>query len=114
MLVKIRHSLCDINSVPVSRPMYSLSITTSSSIIHTVVIFPQAGADQWGTEEADINAVLCRRNVMQLRATFQAYQEIAGQDIKEAIESECSGSLQDGYIAISKSCYTCFRYHETM
>lgn len=64
----------------------------------------QAGEDQWGTEESDINAILCRRSIPQLRATFFAYrqEDCVNKDLKESIESECSGSVKDGYLAISK------------
>ncbi len=64
---------------------------------------PQAGEGQMGTDEAEINRVLSLRNYMQLRATFDAYADIAGKDIEEAIESETSGSLQDGFLAIGKN-----------
>ena len=66
------------------------------------VSFYKAGENQWGTDEAEIQSVLCSRSYPQLKATFDAYESIAGKDIEEAIESECSGTLQDGYLAISE------------
>lgn len=62
----------------------------------------QAGEDSWGTDEAAFNKVLSLRNYAQLRATFDAYVGIAGRDIEEAIESECSGTLKDGLLAIGE------------
>jgi len=47
-----------------------------------------------------LNAVLSTRNYAQLRATFDAYQNIDGKTIEEAISSECSGTLEDGFKAI--------------
>jgi len=61
-----------------------------------------AGEGQWGTDEADIHTVLALRNYAQLRATFDAYSSIADRQIEEAIESETSGTLQEGFLAIVK------------
>lgn len=60
----------------------------------------EAGEGSWGTDEAAINKVLSMRNYEQLRATFAAYSNLSGKDIEEAIDSECSGSLRDGLLAI--------------
>lgn len=59
-----------------------------------------AGEGQFGTDESTFNMILCSRSVRQLRATFAAYKIIAENDIEDAIRSECSGSLQDGYLCI--------------
>ena len=67
-----------------------------------VTLCMQAGEEEWGTDEAAINKILSLRNYAQLRATFDAYVGISGKDIEEAIESETSGSLQDGMLAISE------------
>lgn len=61
-----------------------------------------AGEDQWGTDEAAIQSVLCQRNYAQLRATWVKYAEIAGKDLIEVLESETSGSVKDGYTAVVK------------
>ena len=63
----------------------------------------QAGEGQFGTDESTINMVLCTRSYPQLRATFEAYMRIADNDIEDAIKSETSGALQDGFLAIGKS-----------
>jgi len=44
--------------------------------------------------------VLCARSPAQLRATFDAYSQVTDGDIEDAIKSETSGILQDGYLAI--------------
>ena len=62
----------------------------------------QAGEGQFGTDESAFNMVLCRRSYPQLRETFSRYYEIAEKDIEDAIKSEVSGSLEDGYMAIGR------------
>ncbi|CAE1175501.1 ANXA7_11 [Acanthosepion pharaonis] len=59
-----------------------------------------AGEGQAGTDECEINSVLCQRTLPQLQATLVAYQELTGNDLRESIESETSGSVQEGYLAI--------------
>jgi len=60
----------------------------------------QAGEGQLGTDESVFNVVLCTRSVAQLRATFDAYSQLTNRDIEDAIKSETSGDLQDGYLAV--------------
>ncbi|KAK3091422.1 hypothetical protein FSP39_019774 [Pinctada imbricata] len=62
--------------------------------------FFDAGAGQWGTDEIQLNRILCLRSFEQLRAIFEKYQEIAGKEIEEDIESEMSGSMKDGFLAL--------------
>ena len=80
---------------------------------HTFVVVPvvQAGEGQFGTDESTINMVLCSRSFPQLRATFDAYKEIADKDLEDAIEAETSGSLQDGFIAIGGSTLSDALFH---
>lgn len=59
-----------------------------------------AGEKQLGTDEAAFNSVLCSRNYPQLRATFEKYKAIAKKDISQSIESEMSGHLKEGFLAI--------------
>ncbi|XP_029649936.1 annexin A13 isoform X1 [Octopus sinensis] len=58
------------------------------------------GEGQLGTDECTFNSILCTRTLPQLRATFEAYQELAGHSLREAVESETSGAVQEGYLAI--------------
>jgi len=60
----------------------------------------KAGPGQWGTDESAINAVLCANSFTQLRATFDEYRRQTGKDITDAINSETSGNLKEGFLAI--------------
>ena len=59
-----------------------------------------AGEARWGTNETTFTLILARRSWIQLRAIIQAYEEIAGNTLEEAIESECSLDLRKGYKAV--------------
>ncbi|KAK7100208.1 annexin B9-like [Littorina saxatilis] len=66
--------------------------------------FFDAGAGAWGTEEAELNAVLCLNSPGQLRKIIEKYEELTGgTTMEESIKNECSGSLQEGYLAIVES-----------
>ncbi|XP_071965713.1 annexin A7-like [Antedon mediterranea] len=60
----------------------------------------KAGEAKWGTDESEILRVLATRSFAQLRATFDAYDKISKKTIEEAIKSETSGDLEDGFLAI--------------
>uniref|UniRef100_A0A0B7AZ07 Annexin n=1 Tax=Arion vulgaris TaxID=1028688 RepID=A0A0B7AZ07_9EUPU len=65
--------------------------------------FFDAGESRWGTDEAELNAILCLRSRQHLNEVFRQYQEIAGSPIEESIQNECSGALQEGFLAIVES-----------
>jgi len=65
--------------------------------------FLDAGEARWGTDEADLNAILCLRSRVQLKLTFREFEELTGKTIEESIEEECSGDLKEGYLAIVES-----------
>jgi len=60
----------------------------------------QAGAKKWGTDEAVFNRVMCSLSHAQLRLVFEEYEALAGKPIEKAIQSEMSGSVEDGMLAI--------------
>ena len=62
----------------------------------------QAGADKIGTDESEFNRVLCLRSYPQLRQMFQSYRIKYGKEIESVIDSETSGYIKDGYLAIGK------------
>ncbi|BFZ16481.1 hypothetical protein BsWGS_19520 [Bradybaena similaris] len=65
--------------------------------------FFEAGESRWGTDEADLNAILCLRSREHLIEVFSQFENLAGKPIEESIQSECSGALQEGYLAIVES-----------
>ena len=67
-------------------PYWFCSENTTSLLADSI----QAGEGQWGTDESTFNVVLCSRSIHQLRATFNAYKELAGKDIEESIGAETS------------------------
>ncbi|XP_006000866.1 annexin A13 [Latimeria chalumnae] len=69
-----------------------------------------AGTGRWGTDELAFNSVLAKRNYMQLRATFKAYEILHGKDIEEVIKSETSGDLQAAYLTIVQCVRDCQGY----
>jgi hypothetical protein len=79
----------------------SQSVDTAKALQDAKDIY-EAGEGQYGTDESAFNLVLCSRSTSQLRATFNAYKQIAGRDIEDSIISETSGTLQEGYLAIVK------------
>ncbi|ELU05270.1 hypothetical protein CAPTEDRAFT_225672 [Capitella teleta] len=63
----------------------------------------EAGEASLGTDESVYNRVLCLRSYDQLMAVFGEYQSITGRDIEESIESELSGDLKRGMMAVATS-----------
>ncbi len=61
-----------------------------------------AGERRLGTDESAFNAILASQNFAQLRAVFIEYEKVTGHGIERAIESEFSGDIKDGLIAIIK------------
>lgn len=55
-----------------------------------------------GTDESVFNAILCARSFAHLRAVFDKYKSAHGKTIDQVIESETSGTLKDGYLAIGE------------
>lgn len=61
-----------------------------------------AGEARWGTDESAFNAVFVPRSLPQLRVTFEEYDAISKRGIVGAIESEMSGDLKKGFLALVK------------
>ncbi|XP_063536768.1 annexin B10 isoform X5 [Cydia strobilella] len=59
-----------------------------------------AGEAKWGTDEEIFNKILAHESFAQLRAIFEAYKDIAGRTIEQAIKAEVGGELKDALSAI--------------
>ena len=79
---------------------------------YLVGLLMQAGEGQLGTDESTFNMVLCARSAAQLRATFDAYRQVTDRDIEDAINSETSAVLRDGYLAVGMTaiCIVCLAH----
>uniref|UniRef100_A0A8C3I6B9 Annexin n=1 Tax=Chrysemys picta bellii TaxID=8478 RepID=A0A8C3I6B9_CHRPI len=89
---------------------------TSGSLrkILVSVLQVRAGEGCWGTDELVFNVVLAKRNYMQLRATFQAYEKVSfGKDIEDAIKSETSGDLEKAFLTLVRCARDCQGYFAT-
>ncbi|KAH3698334.1 annexin-B12-like [Dreissena polymorpha] len=62
----------------------------------------EAGANKVGTDESCFNRILSLRSYPQLLATFNAYRKNHGKEIDDAIKTETSGYLEDGYLSVVK------------
>jgi len=60
----------------------------------------QAGEKKWGTDEATFNRIMASRNFRQLAAMFDEYEKISKKTMKKVLESELSGDLLKGMLAI--------------
>ncbi|EFO21283.2 annexin [Loa loa] len=60
----------------------------------------KAGEQRLGTDESCFNAILASQNYMQLKLVFLEYQKITNHTIEKAIESEFSGDVKDGLLAV--------------
>jgi annexin A7/11 len=63
----------------------------------------RAGEQRLGTDESCFNQILASQNFAHLRMVFDEYQKVANHSIERAIESEFSGDIKDGLLAIIKS-----------
>ncbi|ESO07040.1 hypothetical protein HELRODRAFT_111023 [Helobdella robusta] len=59
-----------------------------------------AGIKMLGTDEAVFNRIFCTRSYPHLKAVFERYRLDTKKGIADSIESEMSGSLREGFLAL--------------
>jgi len=79
----------------------------------------ESGEASWGTDESRFNVILASRSYDQLLATFDKYAELSEKTIEEAIESEMSGDVKEGMLAVvsavrSKPLYFAEKLYKSM
>lgn len=79
-------------------------------IIEDATALIEAGEAQWGTDESRFNVIMAARSFHQLSHTFNQYENMTEKKIEEAIESEMSGDIQSGMLAIVKCVRSKARY----
>jgi len=59
-----------------------------------------AGENRFGTDESVFNRIFVLRSYDQLREIFSAYDEVAGNDIEDAIDEEMSDDMKDAFLTL--------------
>jgi len=63
----------------------------------------QAGEQKMmGTDESTFNMILARRSFPQLRLMLHEYERLSGHALEKAIQSEFSGDIETGLLAVGK------------
>jgi len=75
---------------------------TESEALEEAQRFLDAGESRFGSDEAEFIALFARRSPVQLRAIFDAYKQLAGHSIEDAVSKECSGDFKKTLLAIAK------------
>ncbi|KAJ3643442.1 hypothetical protein Zmor_026153 [Zophobas morio] len=78
-------------------------VTNSASAAEDAQALYNAKEKRWGTDGSIFNMILCERNHAQLRLIFQEYRRLTGHDIENTINSEFSGDIQEGFLAVIRS-----------
>ena len=63
------------------------------------------GEGKLGTDEEIFNKILARECFGQLRLIFEAYKDVSGRTIEQALRDEVSGELKDAMLAIGQYLY---------
>uniref|UniRef100_A0AAR2LZP0 Annexin n=1 Tax=Pygocentrus nattereri TaxID=42514 RepID=A0AAR2LZP0_PYGNA len=64
-----------------------------------------AGEGKFGTDEDKFINILGNRSAEHLCKVFEAYKKIAGCDIEESIQGECTGNLEEVLLAVGPHCH---------
>ena len=94
-------------------------VTNVDSARHDASELLRAGELRIGTDESTFNMIFCQRNYQQLKLVFDEYRSICGHSIEKAIQSEFSGDIKEGLMAIvqivsNKQEFFASRLHKSM
>jgi hypothetical protein len=71
----------------------------------------EAGEGRVGTDEAAFTMILVTRSFVQLKATFEIYEKLAGRDIEESIRKETKGVLRDALLTLASFAKDSIKYY---
>ena len=79
---------------------FVIALFTLTSLLLQVLY--EAGEGRWGTDESEFNRILCLQSHAQLAVTFQEYTKLSKKNIEQVIQSEFSGNVEQGMLAIGE------------
>lgn len=74
----------------------------------------RAGELKIGTDESAFNLVFCRRSYAHIKAVNEEYKTLTGHYLDKAIESEFSGSIRDGLLAVLGHSVNKYEYYASL
>ncbi|VDK57490.1 unnamed protein product [Cylicostephanus goldi] len=84
-----------------SASLFHFALAEETNLTTPISLEPiSAGERRLGTDESCFNQILASQNFNQLRLVFAEYEKVTKHSIERAIESEFSGDIRDGLLAL--------------